>query len=440
MTQERLGQTGTPARTTLLRRLHASLRGEQALEPPRYASPAISPSGPGQDVIEHDSPTHAGGGRRLRAGIGGLWFRFLLLVLAPSLGIWAYLAFFASDQYVAETRFAVRMAQFDFRMTDRQRPQATGAQTGSPLASALPSLAGQEAYVVANYVRSQAIFADLPAGLDLRAIYTRPEADFWARLKSGASLEELTQYWRSVVTTRVESTSGIVGVTVSAFRPDDALAVAEAIVAASERLANRLSERVRADSMGRAEEEVRRSEAQVRAVLQEMRAYRDREGLIDPGKQAAALSSLLLQSMGERIRLQGEYFSLSRGLTPNAPTVTILKTRLDAVDAEIERLKAQLTGSSDQRTIASAIAGFEELEIKRQFAERLYQMAQNALERARQKVEWQNVYLSVFVPPNLPQSALYPERIRLSLLFPLIFLILWGIGELASATIRDHRA
>jgi capsular polysaccharide transport system permease protein len=366
------------------------------------------------------------------------WASFLALVAAPAFVSWIYFAFVASDQFVAEARFVVRMAQFDFGAADRQKiPTQAGSTASGPFATSI-TLAGQEAYVVAAYVRSMAIFDDLPKEVDVRAIYSRPEADFWERLPADAPREKLLKYWRRMVTTHVDPMSGAVGVSVFAFRADDALAVTKAVIEASEKLVNRLSERMRTDAMTRAEDEVRRNEAAVRDVLTQMRAYRDKEALIDPGSKAASTSALLLQMMSERIKLQNEFFALGRGLSPDAPTVVVLKNRLDAADQEIEKLKGQLTGGSEQRTVAAAIAGYEELELKRQFAERLYVMSQNALERARQKVEWQNVYLTVFVPPNLPQTALYPERISLSMLFPGVFLVIWGIMALTAATIRDH--
>jgi capsular polysaccharide transport system permease protein len=88
--------------------------------------------------------------------------------------------------------------------------------------------------------------------------------------------------------------------------------------------------------------------------------------------------------------------------------------------------------------LSAAIVGYEELELKRIFAEKFYAMAQDALERARIRAERQNVYVSVFMPPGLPEEAQFPERLSLSLLIPLGLLIVWGIGALTAAAIEDH--
>lgn len=364
---------------------------------------------------------------------------FVGCVIIPALLTIVYFAFIASEQFSTEARFAVRTAQFGF---DREKESRGGVNPGvnntggSPIRT--PSLAGQEAYVVAAYIRSPAIFEDFPKSLDLQSIFARPEADFLAKLKPNATREELVEYWRSMVEVSVNNISGVVNVSVKAFRPQDTYDITSAIVQASEVLVNRLSERARNDAVSRAEEEVRRHEQLVRVSLDDMRTYRDSQQLINPSSEASSTATLLTTAMGERIRLQSEYFVATRAMSPNAPSALILKSRIDAIEQQIEQLKAKMTGPGDARTISAAISKFEELELRRKYAERLYTMSQDALERARQRAEWQNIYLSVFVPAALPQLALFPERISMSLMISGALVIVWGIFALIAAAVKDH--
>lgn len=362
---------------------------------------------------------------------------FIFCVIIPASLISIYFAFIAADQYVSETRFAVRMAQFDFGRETRGKVAAgIPAATTSPVT--MPSLAGQEAYVVAAYVRSPAIFADLNETINVREIFSRPEADFWARLRPDATNEELARYWRNKVDAHVNNSSGVVSITVRSFRPEDSYNLAKTIIMLSENLVNRLSDRSRHDMMNRAEQEVRRTEGLVRQVLEETRVYRNSVGFINPVNQAASTTTLLINAMSERIRLQNQYFVASRAMSPEAPSIGTIKSGLEAIDKQIDQLKSQLTGNSEQHAISATIGRFEELELKRQFAERLYSFAQDALERARQKAEWQNIYLAVFVPPALPQMALLPERIGFSGLAFIALLVSWGILALITAAVKDH--
>jgi capsular polysaccharide transport system permease protein len=213
------------------------------------------------------------------------------------------------------------------------------------------------------------------------------------------------------------------------------------VVKLSEQLVNEISERARRDAMQFAEQEVRRADARVRNALLELRRYRDESGLIDPVKAADETSKLLMQLMAEKIRLESDLFVASRTLNRNAPSIQTLTSRVEIVDLQIAKLKAKLTGETeDARNVAASLARFEELEVQRQFAERLYTMAQDGLERARIMAERQSVYFAVFVPPALPEESLFPRRIANSILVPLALLILWSIAALVWASVLDHRA
>lgn len=356
---------------------------------------------------------------------------FILFVVVPSIAAQIYLFFIASDQYQATTRFAVRAAV-------EQSDSGSALAVASPMAQV--SVAGQDAHIVVAYIRSRSVIDDLEKKIDVRTIYSRPEADFWARLKKDVPIEGLTDYWKNMVTVNLDGPSGIVTLYVRAFRPQDALDLTRAITSACETLVNDVSQRARRDSLDRAEAEMRRAEGMVRQALTDLRTFRDKVGVLDPVAAATMTSKLITDAMAEKIRIENELFVGQRAMSADAPSLNALRTRLDAINDQIDRLKTKLTSSNKNDTpLSQAIVQFEELELKRIFAEKVYSMSQDALERARAKAERQNVYIDVFVPPTLPEEARYPERISLSLIIPIALLIVWGIISLLVSTVEDHR-
>lgn len=364
---------------------------------------------------------------------------FVVVVLLPMLFSGAYFLFWASDQYVAEARFAVREVDAASGMAMSDQKGGTESGGGGALGISL-NLKGQNAEIVANYIRSRAIIDDVSRTIDVRKIFRRPGADFIARLKADASEEDLTDYWNRMVSVYIETSSGIVTVSASAFRRQDALDLLNAILKSSEALVNSLSVKMRADQTKLAEDEVRHAEGEVRFALADLQSFRNAQHIIDPVKSSEGTTKLLVQLMGKRIEAESALYVAERVQSANAPGVASLRARIDSVNGQIKSLQDQLAGDAEAtRNMAATISRFEELMLHEKFAERLFTFAQNSLERARIAALRRSIYLTVFVPPLLPQDYTYPFRWTDFLLVSVAGFMIWVCGLTISASIIDHR-
>jgi capsular polysaccharide transport system permease protein len=371
--------------------------------------------------------------------ISPLYASFVGCVLVPAFAATVYFAFIASSQFTAEARFAVRQLDVDSSASTASAANSSSDSNGGNVNFSFTG-PGQNAYIVTSYIRSRAIVDDLNAKIDVRKIFRRPEADFWARLKRNASIDELADYWNSMVATYIDAPSGIVTLQVRAFRADDAVALAKSVLELSEMLVNRISDRARHDAMEMSEKEVRRTYEMTQAALTELRQFRDSSGIIDPAQAGTEIGKLLLPLLTEKIRLEGDLFVASRDLDDSAPTIKALKNRLETVEQQITALKGRLTNTDDSgKTISASLAKFEEIDLQRQFAEKLYALAQADLDRARLRAARQSVYLTVFVPPSLPEDSRYPRRVAFPILILVGLAIVWSIGGMIFASVEDHR-
>jgi capsular polysaccharide transport system permease protein len=367
---------------------------------------------------------------------------FFLFVLAPAVAATLYFAFVASDQYTVEMRFAVRaLDTYDppIGLPGAGAGAGKGGMGGAMTGGVTIETSTQNAYVITSYIRSRAVVDDLAAKVRLREIFQRPEADFWARLGKRASIEQLVDYWVSMVETDVDSGSGVVTVKVRAFRREDALALGRAVISASEDLVNRISDRARRDATAMAEKDVRRAFVAVQSALAELNKFRDQFGMIDPSSKSSEIGSLLAPLMGDKIRLENEMFVASRELSSDAPTVRVLREQIETADKQIKELQAKLTNHDGGGAISGSIAKFEELDLQRTLAEQLYAMARSNLDRAQQRANRQTLYLTVFVPPAMPEDSRYPRRLNFSVLIFVGLGVLWAIVMMILASIEDHR-
>ena len=365
---------------------------------------------------------------------------FALVVLLPSLAFGLYLFFVACDQYVAEARFAVRPADPIAGGDTADVEPSKGQAGGASYLMGGENLGGENAEIVANYIHSRAIVDDVSRTLDVRAIFRRPEADLSTRLAESASAEDLAAYWNRMVSVYIEASSGIVTLSVSTFRRADAVTLANAILKSSDALVNSLSNKIRTDAMKTAEDEVRRSDGEVRFALATLTTFRNAHHLIDPVQTSEAAGKLLLQLLSDKIETEAALYVTQRTRGPDAPGINAVRARLDSISQHITTLQDQMAGDRHvSQNLAATLAQFADLELKTQFAERMYGFARDGVERARVAAIRQTVYLAVFVPPSLPQDATYPLRAKDLLLFGLACLMVWICGVTITASILDHR-
>jgi len=356
---------------------------------------------------------------------------FIALVLMPVAVTAAYYFAVAADQYVAEFRFTLNTVE-------PPRVDPLSLLTGN----ATHSAAALESQILVQYITSRAIVDQIDASLDLRRMFSSPAADWWARLPPSAPIEEVVQYWKGQVDPFYDPANGTVTVRLRAFAPADALRVSEAIVAACEKLVNDLSLRARRDALLQSEIELTHAEGRLKSVLADIRVFRDREGLIDPAKTAEATGVLATRLRDELMRANADLSTLKSYMRDDAPSVKVLKARIRSLDAQRRSLAQEMTDPDKSRpdTLSRVLGSYEQLENERKFAEASYQHALQNLDQARANADRQRVFVASFIPPSLPEEALYPRRWRSLGTVALLAFALWSIGGLAVQSIRDHLA
>ncbi len=357
---------------------------------------------------------------------------FVLLVVLPTLVTAFYFAFMASDQYSVEAQFAVR-----------SKETGGGSMDGLTLLSGITGSAPStsDSYIVENFIGSRDLVGKIDDDLNLRKLYARPEADYFASVDSEAPIEDLVDYWREMVTTEFDKYSGIITLTVRAFRPEDSVTVAQKVIGYSEALVNDLSRRAREDAVSEAESEVARAENRLRLSRRAVARFRGEERRLNPVETAKAREKIIAELEGERAKLETQRSAVI-SMSPNSPRLTSIESQIQAVVKQIEAVRFQTnqTDGKGEGTLNQQLSQYEELETEREFAERAYVSSLASLEKARLEAVSQNRYLAVFVQPRLPDLAAYPLGLRWTMTVLAAAFLFWAISGLIVASVRDHMA
>ena len=367
------------------------------------------------------------GVRRSRAGLGRLLR--VLLVLAPTLLAAAYYGLIATDRYVSEARFVIRTAA---------KPASTIGGLNALLQLAGMSRSEDDAYAVRDFLTSRDALRRLRERLNLERIYGPPDADFVARWPSifyGPSDEMLHLYFQRMLSVVVNSSSGLTTLRAQAFRAEDAQEVATELLAFGEDLVNRLNVRLQDDAVRVAAAEVTQAEERRIANQIAITAFRNRELILDPGRNSAIVVELIGRLSGELADLRAQIGEM-QGNAPNSPQMNGLAHRAAAIERQIALERARVGNGSDG--LADKIAEYERLMLEREFSVRSLSQAVSALEAARVEARLQQLFLELVVEPGRPDEATMPQRSRTALTVFVFNVIGFGVLWLIWSGLREH--
>ncbi len=375
--------------------------------------------------------TVAQAGGRGNRGIGR--WTFLAGVVLPFLLACFYYGWLATPQYISEARFAVRTLGTDERASD-----IDDVKKSASLLRTKPLK--QDAYVVTSFIHSTEILGRLSGKIDFLKLFSGNEIDYLSRLPADHTLEELEDYWDDQVLTYLDGPSGIVTLKVRAFSPQDAKNIADAIIHESERLANELSERARADYVKRAGKEVADRHADYRKVLDELNTLRNETAILDPQIQARETNTLLTGLMAEKLDTDARLFVLEQQAATDSPAARQLHGKQAALEGQISDLRSRLAASeTSDSNLSNTLRRFSELEVERVLASELYGAARRNLVQAQADAIRKAVYVTVFVQPDLAGESRYPRRVAMPLMILLGLTLAWSIAALLWASINDNR-
>lgn len=354
---------------------------------------------------------------------------FVFCVLVPMVVAGIYYVFFASSQYVAEFRFTVKDAL-----------PITTSQVSSMLSAVNATSGLQDNYIVTDFLASREAVDDLQKRIKVIQLYSKPEADWWARFNSSQPIEKFLPYWQDMLTARFDQVTGIATAQVRAFSPQDALLIANTLVTMSEELINRIANRTANDAVKFAQGEVSKAEDRLRKVRAQMTEFRNRTGVIDPATSLAASNSSLTQGLRSNLsQLETQLATLQRqNLQMNTPVMVSLQNQISATKQQLQSIESTVGQSRDGVALSKVMAEYEQIDLERQFAQNMVTATMQALDTARANAAQQHLYITPYVRPSLPESSVYPRPVRSVIVVGLLAFVLWMCGLLVLRSIRER--
>lgn len=352
----------------------------------------------------------------------------LITTIIPTALSIVYFGLIASDVYISESRFVVRIPE---------------KQSTSPLGMMLKgagfSKAQDDSYSVQEYILSRDALLALNDELKIKDEYSSNRIDLFNRFAGigwDNSLEAFYLYYQKKIDVQLDPASSITTLTVRAYSSDTAQEINQRLLDFSECLVNKLNERGRQDMIRFAADEVAQAQNAAKAAALALAQYRDAKGVIDPEKQSAIPLQQIAKLQDELIAARAQVVQLEN-LARENPQLPVLRQRVGLLEREIEAETKRITGG--ERSLAGKAADFQRLVLEREFADKILASAMSTLEQAKNEAQRKQLYLERIVLPNKPDQAMEPLRLRGILTTLLIGLVAWGILTMLIAGVKEHQ-
>ena len=350
---------------------------------------------------------------------------FILFVVIPVVIAAFYYSFFASGQYVVETKYVI----------EGQKPitsEVLGVLAGNTSSS-------RDSYIAQEYIWSASLLNKIDKELGIKEHYSDDRYDRWARLSDDISFTDFLDYWKEKVEIDYDGTSGITTITVTAFTAEKAFAIANKLLLEAEIHVNKLTERLRKDKLDFAKNELKEAEQRLidsRAVIIE---FRNTQKDIDPERTTLAKLGIVAELESQLAIAEADLADMSSYLKSDSIKLRTLKSKVASLkrQARIER-KRWGNNNNKTSTLNNRLAEYEKLLAKKAIAEKFYESSLASLEGVRVATMQQKQYLEIITSPYKPSEAEKPYIFSNMLSVILGSLLFWIIGSLIISAVKDH--
>lgn len=362
-----------------------------------------------------------------------LWKRykwFLLIVVLPTAIVATYLYAMASDQYESEAHYLVRS------QGGEKSSSAGGIGAALGFAGAASGSQG-EAMSVSDYLTSHDAVAALRKRMDLVAMFRRPEADLFSRMSvADPTPEFLLRYYRKQVEVDFDKETGITTLTARAFRREDAYKLASTLLSLGEQRVNDMNLRGFSDAVALSRRQLAEAERRIGTLQSRMTQFRQTGRDVDPEGTAQAQIGVVSRLTQELSAARAQLATTTSFVGASSPQVEALRQQVRSLEAQLGAQNARLAGGGT--AIAAGLGEYERLKVQQELLAKQYEAASTAFEQARQQAVRQQLYVVRVVEANRPVKSTYPKRALITLTVFFALLVIFAIGWLIAAGVREH--
>jgi capsular polysaccharide transport system permease protein len=358
-----------------------------------------------------------------------------VFVLMPFLIFAFYQTIWASERFESRTQLILKqpdgMATLDPTMAILS---GFGATTGS-----------NDNELLKAYILSVDMISHVESTLGLIEHYSDNNYDVFSRLSDNPTQEDLHTFFAEMVSLTIDEASGVITLLVQGFDPVFTQALNDTIVRRAEWYINEIGHSLAKEQLLFVQREHELTELRLQTAKSVLLAFQRQYDLLDPEAEGMALQQITYGLEAQIASTTAKLRGLLSSMSSEAPAVMVVQSELDSLNKELSIQRQRLSsnkssGLSDSGvSVGQILARFADLKINLELALKAYTASQVSLEKSRIEAYRQLKFLVVVESPTLPEESTFPKVFYNLALFLAVALMLFVIGRIILATVKELR-
>jgi len=365
--------------------------------------------------------------RRRRRRLALLLVKLAFFVFGPTFLAGYYYYNIATPMYATKSEFVIQQAD------SGSLGAAAGLLSGTSYATAKDSI------TVQSYLNSRVAMLRLDDEFGFKAHFQQAFIDPIQRLDPNGTNEAAYRIYNKRVKIGYDPTEGIIKMEVIAASPEASRVFSEALIGYAEEQVDQMTSRLRGDQMKGARQSFNNAEKRMLEAQKRVLKLQEDRGVLNPESE---ISSRMQQITAREVQLSDKKLELAElqdNPRPNRTKVDIAKRSIARYEAEIARMKSELTqGNGSQGSIAVILGELRVANADLATRQLMLSQSLQLLETARIEANRQVRYLSLGVPPIPPDEATYPRAFENTLLAFLVFAGIYLMASLTASILREQ--
>lgn len=353
---------------------------------------------------------------------------FVGFVVLPVVFFSFYQIFWATERFESQAKVIVQ--------------QPDSMSTMDPSLALLSGLGvtsgGSDPELVKAYIYSTDMIKYLNDELSLKEHYAQEFIDYFSRIHTTDSREDLFKYYQERIETIIDDKSSVITIRAQGFDSEYAQKLSSAIVKRAEWFINSIGHQLANAQLDFIQGEHKRIETRLAAAQKQLLLFQQKYNLLDPTAEGIAKQKITYTLEGKIAIKQTEIKTLKAIMNAKSPQVKGLENELVALRTQLlnERNKLSRLGN-DGIPVSEILAKFTDYKIKMELALQGYTASQISLEKSRIEAYRQIKYLIVVEEATLSEDSKYPDVVYNISLFILLLSIVFGISKIIVSTVNE---